>query len=100
MPKRLSEQVVVLTGASSGISRCTARFLAARGARVVLTARRAEALDEVVRESEADGGVALAVPGDVTREEDLRAVAEAAMSVLDRAGTHSNRRGRRWADGA
>ena len=90
MPKRLSEQVVVVTGGSSGIGRCTARHLAARGARVVLTARRAEALQEVVREIEAEGGRALAVPGDVTREEDLRAVADAAVARFGRIDTWVN----------
>jgi NAD(P)-dependent dehydrogenase (short-subunit alcohol dehydrogenase family) len=78
MGRRLSQQTVVITGASSGIGRCTARHLAARGARVVVTARRADALDSLVREVEADGGQALAVAGDVTREEDLQAVARAA----------------------
>lgn len=83
MPKPLSEQTIVITGASSGIGRCAARHFAARGARVVLTARRADALNELAREIEVGGGQALAVPGDVTREEDLRAVARAA---LDRFG--------------
>lgn len=75
MPKPVSEQVVVVTGASSGIGRCTARYLAERGARVVVTARRGEELAELVREIEEAGGSAVSVPGDVTREEDLRAVA-------------------------
>lgn len=90
MPKRLAEQVVVVTGASSGIGRCTARHLAAHGARMVLTARRAEALEEVVGEIEAGGGRALSVPGDVTREDDLRAVAEAAVGRFGRIDTWVN----------
>ena len=79
MLKRLSEQVLVITGASSGIGRCTARYCAERGARVVVTARRGDALEELAREIQAGGGQALAVPGDVTREEDMRAVARAAV---------------------
>ncbi len=90
MPRRLSEQVVVITGASSGIGRCTARYLAARGARVVVTARRAEALRDLVREIEAAGGQAVAVPGDVTRKEDLRAVAETAVEHFGRIDTWVN----------
>lgn len=84
MNRPIENQVIVITGASSGIGRCTAGYLAARGARVVLTARRADALDEVVREIEASGGQAIAVSGDVTREEDLRAVATAAVERFGR----------------
>jgi NAD(P)-dependent dehydrogenase (short-subunit alcohol dehydrogenase family) len=90
MPKQLSEQVVVITGASSGIGRCTAQHLAMQGARVVVTARRADALDDVVREVETAGSQALAVPGDVTREEDLRAVACAAVERFGRIDTWVN----------
>ena len=93
MPRPIAEQVVVITGASSGIGRCTARFVADAGARVVVTARRAEALAELVREIEAEGGEALAVPGDVTREEDLRAVADAAVARYGRIDTWVNNAG-------
>lgn len=93
MPKGLSEQVVVITGASSGIGRCTALHLAARGARVVVTARRAEALQGLVREIEKAGGQAVSVPGDVTREEDLRAVARAAVERFGGIDTWVNNAG-------
>lgn len=93
MPRPLAEQVVVITGASSGIGRCTATHLAARGARVVVTARRADELDDLVREIEASGGQTLAVPGDVTREEDLRAVARAAIDRFGRIDTWVNNAG-------
>ena len=56
--KPLSEQVIVITGASSGIGLCTARMAAARGARVVLAARNQEALQQAVSEIEAEGGEA------------------------------------------
>lgn len=86
----LSEQVVVLTGASSGIGRCTALHLARQGAKVVLTARRAEALEALAGDIREAGGEALAVPGDVKREEDLEAVAQAALARYGRLDTWVN----------
>ena len=56
MTRPLAEQVVVVTGASSGIGRLTARRLAARGARVVLAARDAEALTALAVEIAAREG--------------------------------------------
>lgn len=71
--------VVVITGASSGIGRATAHAFAARGANVVLAARREEALDDVVRECRDLGGEALAVPTDTTLVEDVNALAQEAV---------------------
>jgi NAD(P)-dependent dehydrogenase (short-subunit alcohol dehydrogenase family) len=80
----LAGQVVVITGASSGVGRCTAQHLAAQGARVVLTARRAEALDALAREIEGAGRAALAVPADVAHEDEVRQVARAAVERFGR----------------
>jgi NAD(P)-dependent dehydrogenase (short-subunit alcohol dehydrogenase family) len=90
MPRPLSEQVVVIVGASSGIGRATALYVAARGARVVAAARNAAALGELVAEIEAAGGQALAITGDATREEDMRAVARAAEGRFGRIDTWIN----------
>jgi NADP-dependent 3-hydroxy acid dehydrogenase YdfG len=68
----IEDQVIAITGASVGIGAATARVLAARGARVVLGARREDALARIVAEIEADGGHATACVVDVTRPEDLR----------------------------
>ncbi|MEO8070400.1 MAG: SDR family NAD(P)-dependent oxidoreductase [Acidobacteriota bacterium] len=68
---RLSAKVVIITGASSGIGRATAIRAAADGARVVVSARREERLQDLVREIHSAGGSALAVRGDVTREADM-----------------------------
>lgn len=90
MGRAIENQVIVITGASSGIGRCTAKHLATKGARVVVTARRAKALNDLVCEIKALGGVAVAVPGDVTCEEDLRAVADAAVQHFGRIDTWVN----------
>ncbi len=77
--KPLSEQVVVITGATSGIGLATARAAAARGAKLVLTARSEEALRTVQSDLSSKGaGVAFAV-ADVADQAALRAVADLAI---------------------
>ncbi|UJR84505.1 SDR family oxidoreductase [Sandaracinus amylolyticus] len=82
--KKLQDAVVVITGASSGIGRATARAFAARRARVVLAARREAALDEVARECEQAGGRALVVPTDVTELEAVEHLAARAVDAFGR----------------
>lgn len=64
-PKRLKDQVIVITGGSSGIGLATARMAARRGARVVLVARNHDDLRDVTNEIIGNGGQALAVVADV-----------------------------------
>lgn len=64
-------QVVVVTGASSGIGRLAARRFAARGDNLVLVARAAGPLADVAGECEAAGGVAMVMPADVAVEGDV-----------------------------
>lgn len=71
-------KVVAITGASSGIGEATARQLAARGASVVLGARRVERLDDIAHEIRAQGGGVVTCPTDVTRREDLERLVGAA----------------------
>ena len=77
--KKLSEQTIVITGASSGIGLVTARAAARRGARLVLAARNEEALRLVAGEINAAGGACAYVVCDVGKEEDVRRVAEEAV---------------------
>jgi NAD(P)-dependent dehydrogenase (short-subunit alcohol dehydrogenase family) len=76
----LSEKVAIVTGASSGIGRATARLFADEGAKVVVAARRRTELDELVAEIVAAGGAAIAHAGDVKEE----ACAEALVSLAAR----------------
>ena len=77
--KDLNDQVIVITGASSGIGLVTARMAAKRGARVVLNARNEEVLRRVTKEINADGGEAIHVAGDVGRLDDVQHVADEAI---------------------
>src|SRR6266536_1602499 len=86
--KRLSEQVVVVTGASSGLGRAIARGAGERGAKVVVTARNAEAVDDAVREIEAFGGEALAVPADHSVQDEVAQVVEQALDRFGRIDTY------------
>ena len=84
--KPLADQVVVITGASSGIGLATARLAAQRGAKLVLAARSESALKQLVGEIRGKGGQAIHVVADVGREEDVRRIAaeaEAAFGGFD-----------------
>ena len=70
------DKVVLVTGASSGIGRALAVELGRRGARVGLTARRAEELLKVAEEVERAGGDALALAADVRNSAEINGVAE------------------------
>src|SRR5581483_3748207 len=82
--KRLSDQVIVVTGASSGLGRAVARLAGARGAKVVVTARSGEALDACVREIEGAGSEALAVVADCAVQDEVQQVVEQAIDRFGR----------------
>ncbi len=77
--KSLRDQVMVITGASSGIGLATARAAARQGARVVLTARNEEALQNAVAEINAAGGRAVHVAADIADRNQVQQVADAAV---------------------
>jgi NAD(P)-dependent dehydrogenase (short-subunit alcohol dehydrogenase family) len=86
--KPLSQQVMVVTGASSGLGRAVARLAGRRGAKVVVTARTSEALDACVREIEAFGSEALAIPADCTVQDEVAQVVEQAVDRFGRIDTY------------
>jgi len=85
------DKVVVVTGASAGIGAELGRQLAAKGAKVVLAARRKEELDAVAKEI---GEHALAVVADVTKKSDVMHLAEAALARFGRIDVWVNNAGR------
>ncbi|WP_329258969.1 SDR family oxidoreductase [Actinoallomurus sp. NBC_01490] len=89
----LSGRVAVVTGASSGIGEASAERLAMLGAKVVVLARRAERLEDLVARIGARGGTALAVAADVTDAEAVRAAAERVEAELGAADLLLNNAG-------
>lgn len=88
--KPLRQQVVVITGASSGIGLAAARMAADQGAKVVLVARNGEALETIAAEIGSSGGEAVPVVADVGRREDLQRVADLTIGRFGRIDTWVN----------
>lgn len=76
--KPLSEQVVVIMGASSGIGRETALQMARRGARLIVAARDSEALRSLADAVKGEGGEAVPITADTSKMDEVQGVAEAA----------------------
>ena len=76
----LAGKRVLVTGASSGIGEATAKAVAARGARVLLVARREEELERVAAEIAACGGTATAYVCDLTDDDSVKALVEAVLT--------------------
>ncbi len=87
------ENVVVITGASSGIGRAMALQLAGEGAWLVLAARDAQRLESVAAECRSRGGRALVAPTDVSQESQCRSLIEQTVSAYGRIDTLVNNAG-------
>jgi len=91
--KPLDEQVVVITGASSGIGLATALAAAAQGARLVLAARSRNTLAAVAEQLAAEGRDAIAVEADVGDRKHVEGIAQAAIDRFGRIDTWINNAG-------
>ena len=80
----MKDKVALVTGASSGIGRATAAAFAAKGAKLVLAARRQDELDSLVAEIESGGGKATAIKTDVSKAQDVERMVAHAIDTYGR----------------
>nr|WP_315252069.1 SDR family oxidoreductase [uncultured Duganella sp.] len=93
MSNNIANKVVVITGASSGLGESTARYLAARGAAVVLGARRIDKLEQIAAEIRAAGGKAEVVSTDVTDKAQVQALIDTGVRIFGRVDVLINNAG-------
>lgn len=93
MSERIENKVVVITGASSGLGEATARHLAARGARVVLGARRSDRIASLAEELNAAGHKALAIATDVSDAAQVKSLVDGAVQQFGRVDVMLNNAG-------
>ncbi|MEX2574638.1 MAG: SDR family oxidoreductase [Balneolaceae bacterium] len=91
--KKVNEQTIVITGASSGIGLAAATLAAGKGARVVLASRNEKDLREICEKLEKDGGTAAFVKADVSKEDDIRKIAAQAIETFGGFDTWVNNAG-------
>jgi len=91
--KPIDQQVIVITGASSGIGLCTARSAAKQGAKVVLCARSGQALDDICQNMADEGCKVASIVADVADRKQLQRVADEAIRRFGRIDTWVNNAG-------
>ena len=93
MENNIENKVIVITGASSGLGEATALHLAAKGAKVVLGARRSDNLKKIAEEINSKGGNAVYQVTDVTDKAQVNALVEKAVSAYGRIDVMINNAG-------
>jgi short-subunit dehydrogenase len=91
--KPISEQVIVITGASSGIGLATALTAARQGAKVVIAARSSKALSDIAKQISTDGGQVAFVIADVGERGEVQRIADVAIERFGRIDTWINNSG-------
>src|SRR5579862_8170714 len=89
----ITDKVVVVTGASSGIGESTAKLLAEQGAKVVLGARRSKRINAVVQEITSTGDKAIGLATDVTKRAEVEALIQGAVNGFGRVDVLINNAG-------
>lgn len=91
--KPVEQQIIVITGASSGIGLATAQLAAKCGANVVMASRNKAAIEQAANSICMDGGVAVGVCTDVTRIEDMETLRDQALQIFGRVDSWINNAG-------
>ena len=80
---KLKNKVVIVTGGGYGIGRVIALRFAAEGARVCIAARSKDKIEDTARQIKAQGGQVLAIPVDISREEDVESMVAQTVDHFD-----------------
>src|SRR5688572_6138209 len=86
-PFDLSGQVAVVTGSSKGIGRSAAEIMAALGAKVVISSRKADACEAVAAGIKKAGGEAIVIPCNISRKEELESLVKGTLKQWGRIDT-------------
>ena len=86
-PFDLSGQVAVITGSSKGIGRSAAEIMAALGAKVVISSRKADACEAVAADIRKAGGEAIVIPCNISRKEDVEGLVKGTLKQWGRIDT-------------